>query len=841
MLHHGPCRIARVAHLHPGRDRRVQRLQVAAHPGRRRPVLREEHVGAARALKHARERIHARHVADGRVRPPEIERREREPRVLRARCGEQRLRPRIVARLADHVPEIDQDAAVPAREHPLVGGEAARAVVARPARVVVPGEIVALALGQPVTQREGAAERRVAWRGAQAEIAHGHTQLAPRFSEQRVDRRRLAQQADRLGVVVLHVVRPDRLAVLAERLERRGRGAHERPRTVHAAQRLAGARAELAREFVGHGDHFAGTVRGRAVRGQLARRVGGDEPHGDDVAAAHRGHVTVDDALGAVAQRERARGREIDARAERALHAPQAVGDVARREHREHARLREPRAHRVAHHAAERRVGATHAEVGHHESVARAQCARREERPFGTHAHRAQSHPPGREQRERAHRHGAATRGAPPAHVRARPECDRRHGALRPVALRQRRRAAGRVTGSERVRAPRHVMHVRGPQDHRQSERHHEQCTRQHPGRQPDADDRGLREDRHRTGRAHPDQERLLQHPAAGEEHARHRRLRSVASGHGLEHAHEVARLLRPRVGLLLQAAHHQLGERGRRVGAQRAHRLRLLAHVGGEQLARRLLHERRTAREHLVGEAAERIEIGAVIGLGIARRLLRRHVGRRADRRPHLREPLRRAVVARRADRLGDAEVGDRGRAAGEQHVVGLDVAVHDAVLVRVRERLGHVAQQSHRLGDGERRAAFESRAQRFTLDERHGEPGQAVHRAGGVHRHDVRMLQLGREEDLAIEALDVHARRELGRQHLHDDLATERGVFGEEDARHAATAELALDRVGGAEGLLELVAQGHRVTPRGWGRQAGRTYHVGPPVALAPLPLRP
>jgi hypothetical protein len=34
-----------------------------------------------------------------------------------------------------------------------------------------------------------------------------------------------------------------------------------------------------------------------------------------------------------------------------------------------------------------------------------------------------------------------------------------------------------------------------------------------------------------------------------------------------------------------------------------------------------------------------------------------------------------------------------------GEQHVLGLDVPVHDAARVRVLERLGHVAQHAHGL----------------------------------------------------------------------------------------------------------------------------------------------
>ena len=80
---------------------------------------------------------------------------------------------------------------------------------------------------------------------------------------------------------------------------------------------------------------------------------------------------------------------------------------------------------------------------------------------------------------------------------------------------------------------------------------------------------------------------------------------------------------------------------------------------------------------------------------------------------------------------------------AAGEQHVVGLDVAVHDAALVRVGERLRDVAQDARStsaIGSGPR---AEPRAQRLALDERHRVVRQAVDLAGREHRHDVRMLE--------------------------------------------------------------------------------------------------
>ena len=64
--------------------------------------------------------------------------------------------------------------------------------------------------------------------------------------------------------------------------------------------------------------------------------------------------------------------------------------------------------------------------------------------------------------------------------------------------------------------------------------------------------------------------------------------------------------------------------------------------------------------------------------------------------------------------------------------------------------------------------------------------------------------MLELRRELDLSLEALDGDALRELRRQHFDDDLPPERGFGGDEHARHAAAPELALECVGGTERRL-------------------------------------
>ena len=63
----------------------------------------------------------------------------------------------------------------------------------------------------------------------------------------------------------------------------------------------------------------------------------------------------------------------------------------------------------------------------------------------------------------------------------------------------------------------------------------------------------------------------------------------------------------------------------------------------------RRASGEGRLPGEQLVRHAAERVDVGAVVGVGIAGRLLGRHVRRRAERRAELRERRRsRALGAR-------------------------------------------------------------------------------------------------------------------------------------------------------------------------------------------------
>ena len=209
-------------------------------------------------------------------------------------------------------------------------------------------------------------------------------------------------------------------------------------------------------------------------------------------------------------------------------------------------------------------------------------------------------------------------------------------------------------------------------------------------------------------------------------------------------------------------------------------------------------------ALQQLIRQHAPRVNIGAVIGVHVASGLLGRHVGWRTDRHTHLCERRVGRLRSRRAQRLGDAEVGHHGRAAREQHILRLDVAVHDAARVRIGERLGHIAQNAERF-DGGQCAVGDAGAQRLAGHERHGEPRQSIGgHAGGQHRHDMRLLQRRGELDLAREALGAQPCGQLRREHLHHHLASQRLVAREEHTGHAAAAKLALQQQGVGQGLL-------------------------------------
>ena len=115
---------------------------------------------------------------------------------------------------------------------------------------------------------------------------------------------------------------------------------------------------------------------------------------------------------------------------------------------------------------------------------------------------------------------------------------------------------------------------------------------------------------------------------------------------------------------------------------------------------------ERRAAARHLERDAAERVEVGAPVDLRRVAPLLGRHVRRRAHRARRARRD-----AGERTGQLRDAEVEDldafaaRQLAIGdEEDVVGLEIAMRDAGVVRGIEHARDLAADLAELAERER-----------------------------------------------------------------------------------------------------------------------------------------
>ena len=128
---------------------------------------------------------------------------------------------------------------------------------------------------------------------------------------------------------------------------------------------------------------------------------------------------------------------------------------------------------------------------------------------------------------------------------------------------------------------------------------------------------------------------------------------------------------------------------------------------------------------------------------------MLRAHVGRCPDAHPRLREGL----ALDHAQRLADAEIRDQRMPVLQHDVLGLDVAVHDSVTVRVVERPRDFGRDAHRLAHREQLRLIQSVAHRAPLDAWHHVVQRTVGLTGVVEWEDMRVRELRREPDLAQE----------------------------------------------------------------------------------------
>jgi hypothetical protein len=143
-------------------------------------------------------------------------------------------------------------------------------------------------------------------------------------------------------------------------------------------------------------------------------------------------------------------------------------------------------------------------------------------------------------------------------------------------------------------------------------------------------------------------------------------------------------------------------------------------------------------------------------------------------------------------------------------QHDVGgLDVPVHHALSVGIREGVGHLPCDLDGLRNGELLLPQELLPEGLPFHEGHDVEREALHVTGVQHRKDVRMAQAGRNPDLPEEALGAHGGGEVGEQDLHGYGPVVPQVLSQVDGGHAAPAQLPLDPVAVRQSLGEDAGQ--------------------------------
>jgi hypothetical protein len=250
----------------------------------------------------------------------------------------------------------------------------------------------------------------------------------------------------------------------------------------------------------------------------------------------------------------------------------------------------------------------------------------------------------------------------------------------------------------------------------------------------------------------------------------------------------EVARVHEPAIGILLQCPGYRVDERHRDVGCVVADRRRVVLDDSHHHSGRRVAVERLAPRHELVQHHTRGEHIGTAIDLA-AGHLLGSHVRRAPQHVARVRH--------RRSSDLGNTEVQQLDRAVVHHpDVRGLDVAVHDPLLVGVMQAGAQLREHVQVLHQRERRRRDHSCGEAAAPQELHGDVRGPVLVLGElVDRDDVPVLQAGRSAGLAEEpGASGLVGREVARHQLDRDLAIEHGVLTAIEHSHAAASH-ALD----------------------------------------------
>ena len=206
---------------------------------------------------------------------------------------------------------------------------------------------------------------------------------------------------------------------------------------------------------------------------------------------------------------------------------------------------------------------------------------------------------------------------------------------------------------------------------------------------------------------------------------------------------------------------------------------------------------ERFFPRGHFVHDRAERENIRARVHfLGL--NLLRRHILQRPKDRSFARDGvLHRRKLRKRSDRSGflrqlrQAEVEQLGPRLREHDVAGFQIAVGDALAMRLVQRIGNLDCELQHLLDRQR-ASLQSLRERLAFDIFHHQKIDVVLVAGIEKRADVRMIQAGDGFRFALEPLaQFRAISEMRGQNFDRDGSIEARIAGFIHFAHSARAD--------------------------------------------------
>ena len=180
--------------------------------------------------------------------------------------------------------------------------------------------------------------------------------------------------------------------------------------------------------------------------------------------------------------------------------------------------------------------------------------------------------------------------------------------------------------------------------------------------------------------------------------------------------------------------------------------------------------------------ERAEREHVAPCVH-GVASRLLRRHVRRRARDRAHGRNlPVSQRVRETEIDQLHACDV-----AADEQDVARLDVPMNEAALVGVTDGHGDLLEDRDGLG-GPEVPSLEPRAEVLALEPLHREVRLLGLDPVGYVSNDVRVVERRERPRLRSEVRDDFGR--CGPRHLDGHRLARRAVDGAIDLPHSTRA---------------------------------------------------